>query len=118
MMNAVDTEKLVFSQLLLFGFKHHSAGFRYICVPDCNWPWNSLVFLNEMTDKFYPAVAAVHHSTPSAVESSMRRAIVDAYEHGNCKDQFHKIFLRYTHECPTVSEFMTGNVHRLLYGDI
>ena len=90
MMNAVDTEKLVFSQLLLFGFKHHSAGFRYLCTG----------------------------LQLALVESSMRRAIVDAYEHGNCKDQFHKIFLRYTHECPTVSEFMTGNVHRLLYGDI
>ena len=117
MMNAVDTEKLVFSQLLLFGFKHHSAGFRYLCT-GLQLALEQPGILNEMTDKFYPAVAAVHHSTPSAVESSMRRAIVDAYEHGNCKDQFHKIFLRYPHECPTVSEFMTGNVHRLLYGDI
>lgn len=117
MMNAMDTEKLVFSQLSLFGFKHHSAGFRYLCT-GLKLALEQPTILNEMTDKFYPAVANAHNATPSAVESSMRRAILDAYEHGNRKKQFQKIFLRYTHECPTVSEFMTGNVHKLLYGDL
>lgn len=52
MMNAVDTEKLVFSQLLLFGFKHHSAGFRYLCT-GLQLALEQPGILNEMTDKFY-----------------------------------------------------------------
>ena len=116
-MNAIDIEKIVFAQLSSFGFKHHSAGFRYLCT-GLQLALEQPSILNEMTERFYPAVAAVHDSTSSAVESSMRRAILDAYEHGNRKKQFQKIFLRYTHECPTVSEFMTGNVHKLLYGDL
>ncbi|MFR6343637.1 MAG: sporulation initiation factor Spo0A C-terminal domain-containing protein [Christensenellales bacterium] len=54
-MNAIDIEKIVFAQLSTFGFKHHSAGFRYLCT-GLQLALEQPSILNEMTERFYPAV--------------------------------------------------------------
>ena len=58
-------------------------------------------------EQFYPAVAKKHQRSIGAVESAMRRAIIDAYESGVASDRFLLYFKRSAKEIPSVSEFVS-----------
>ena len=59
-MNAIDIEKIVFAQLSTFGFKHHSAGFRYLCT-GLQLALEQPSILNEMTENISRrSMAALH----------------------------------------------------------
>lgn len=101
-----EMQKTILQYLSSFGIRYHSAGRRYL--------WTGLEvalehpeYLDEMMERFYPVVAERHDRSVGAVESAMRRAIVDAYNSGVAKDSFARYFKRSAKEIPSVSEFIS-----------
>ncbi len=107
MRTEAQIQKVILYQLQSFGIRHHCAGHRYLTT--------SLLiavqhpeYLIEVMEMFYPLVAKIHQRSVGAVESAMRRAIIDAYESGVARERFLLFFKRSAKEIPSVSEFISA----------
>lgn len=81
MITDLQKQKAIFHHLQAFGIRHHCAGHRYLCT-SITLALAHPEYLSEVMEQFYPAVAKKHQRSIGAVESAMRRAIIDAYESG------------------------------------
>ena len=106
MITDLQKQKAIFHHLQAFGIRHHCAGHRYLCT-SITLALAHPEYLSEVMEQFYPAVAKKHQRSIGAVESAMRRAIIDAYESGVASDRFLLYFKRSAKEIPSVSEFVS-----------
>ena len=106
MITDLQKQKAIFHHLQAFGIRHHCAGHRYLCT-SITLAMAHPEYLSEVMEQFYPAVAKKHQRSTGAVESAMRRAIIDAYESGVASDRFLLYFKRSAKEIPSVSEFVS-----------
>ncbi len=106
MKSELEIQKAIFHHLQAFGIRHHCAGHRYLCT-SISLALAHPEYLSEVMDQFYPVVAKIHQRSIGAVESAMRRAIIDAYESGVASERFLLYFKRSAKEIPSVSEFVS-----------
>lgn len=84
----------------------HIKGYRYI-IEGIMLSMEDAGLLDEMTGKFYPAIAASFHTTAASIERSMRRAIELAWKKPD-NEVLQKIFgeTQMRNKKPTNSEFI------------
>lgn len=106
MLTDIQIQKAIFHHLQAFGIRHHCAGHRYLCT-SISLALVHPEYLSDVMEQFYPVVADIHQRSIGAVESAMRRAIIDAYESGVAHERFLLYFKRSAKEIPSVSEFVS-----------